>query len=338
MDIVGGVFASVFIIASLWTLVRALLGVDARSVNRRIHWYTNGPHVDDIRESSSLIGQLSWMSMANVVAGGLAGLGFSMYASNGKLDLIASEAPIFLIGGALVVVQFVGFFIGRWATRPRRDWITNPYILEATLQQSLRDGLSHGSSVDELEHLLDEFKSRTTVPRLKTRHDLEQLNVAAPSARLEWLSVADHDPKIWTARVRKELGWRSTWRWAWRRRRFSLVIPPALATLSAAALCVSLGFVVVSIVGVLAVIILGVVLAGWCATLVFTVQAAGRAELVMVNRLAELEAAKLRSCEELVQTIRTDSSTAVHRAELQLDTVKLTIGRWTLSRRGGNAQ
>ncbi|MFB9924148.1 hypothetical protein ACFORO_10185 [Amycolatopsis halotolerans] len=161
------IVAATLVLAELWSVLAIFsVGFDSRRGNRRLRWIT-GDDAETVRDRHSLMAQLSMMGIVNTVAGAAAGLGASMYAANNHLQFTQSVVPIFMIGMAVLAVQASGLVVGHWASRPRRAWITNPFVLEATLRQSLREGPVPDHTIDEYEQILEKLRSETSVLFLK---------------------------------------------------------------------------------------------------------------------------------------------------------------------------
>lgn len=333
MSIAVAIASGILVLASMWTALGLLgVGPDASRVNNRMR-YTIGPHPEEVRSRHSLLAQLGIMGMVNIVAGAAAGLGASLYSINGQLRFNNSTTPIAVIGVAIVIVEVSGFVIGYWATRPLTAWITDPHMLEAMLRRALHDGVSHNGEVDDLANVFEELEATPSTPRLKKRGDLRRLGIEAPSAALEWRPTNNHDPRGWAKRIRDELSLRDSWRWAWCRRRLGLVIPLALTILAALTIALLATLTRFSHFNAAGLAILYIGLAAWCVILSWLVTLASRAELVMVNRQAAREAAKLRTCKDLLLALRNRTTTTPSRLpNVPASGIRLSIGRWTLFR------
>lgn len=326
------IVAATLVLAELWSVLAIFaVGFDSRRGNRRLRWIT-GDDAETVRDRHSLMAQLSMMGIVNTVAGAAAGLGASMYAANNHLQFTQSVAPIFMIGMAVLAVQASGLVVGHWASRPRLAWITNPFVLEATLRQSLREGPVPDHTIDGYEQILEKLRSETSVLFLKKADTLETLGIASSAAAREWPPSGNRPPEEWAKLVRADLSPRAVWRWIWARRKLALVCPLSLGVLASAAL-VGLRAIAADGASPVAVIAVAVVLCGWHVLLGLLMHRAATEELVLANRTRAREKHKIDACAALICELKAGSKPRPKATEQPPARTILSVGRWHLLRR-----
>lgn len=93
------------------------------------------PHPDDVRNSIVIAVQVVAMSVVNLMAGALAGIGASMFVANGQLRWPSSQVPLALIVSAISLVELIGVLFVAYLTRPTWAWIEDSSVFRSYLRQ-----------------------------------------------------------------------------------------------------------------------------------------------------------------------------------------------------------
>jgi hypothetical protein len=75
------------------------------------------------------------MSVVNLMAGALAGIGASMFVANGQLRWPSSQVPLALIVSAISLVELIGVLFVAYLTRPTWAWIEDSSVFRSYLRQ-----------------------------------------------------------------------------------------------------------------------------------------------------------------------------------------------------------
>jgi hypothetical protein len=294
------------------------------------------PHPDEIRDSRIVAAQFVPMSVVNLMAGALAGIGASLFVSKGRLLWPASQVPLALIMSAVTLIELTGIAIAAYLARPTWAWVEDSSVFRSYLRQLRARGWVGEGELAEVQKRKLIWSSRTNVRPLRNPRDLCELGLELPTAHEEWASSVRCDPVEFGARLRAEVGVKQTRRWIVRRRWRRLGIAPFVSGLAIAGLIRGL----VGIAGLAASlsVLLFVPLAFGCiATLYWIAFQVGRLDLVMTNRYLALERAQLRECDWLIEQIedlhaRQKINNSVAYGGSDVRRMILRIGRWEILR------
>jgi hypothetical protein len=334
--VVTSLAGAVLIPIALWAPIGlSTLGLDNSRMNKRIK-DAERPHPDEIRDNRAMAAQFVPMSMVNLMAGALAGIGASLFVSGGRLLWPASKVPLVLIVSAIVLIEFTGISIVAYLSRPRWAWIEDSSIFRSYLRQLKARGWIGEGELAEVQKRRLAWSSKTIVRPLRNPHDLSELGLEFSSARQEWASSIRTDPVEFGVRMRAEVSTKQSCRWIFRRRLWRLGIAPLVSGLAIAGLiCGLISFA--GLPAVLSVLLFVPLSFGCIGTLYWIAFRVGRFDLVMTNRYLALERAQLHDCGQLIAQIeelheRKQVSTSVACANSDAGRVILRIGRWEILR------
>lgn len=152
-DIIEGAVGLAFFLVLAFTVYSFLdLGWYDWKLNRRIK-DAERPPPDEERDIQAVVSQLVPMSMVNILAGALAGIGASLFVVNGRLRWPASMIPYYLVEGALCLTVFTGMALTAYIRRPRRAWVRNSSALRSYLRQINERPRVEESDLDEIQKL-----------------------------------------------------------------------------------------------------------------------------------------------------------------------------------------
>jgi hypothetical protein len=334
--VVSSLVGAALIPIALWAPIGlSTLGLDNSRMNKRIK-DAERPHPDEIRDNRAIAAQFVPMSMVNLTAGSLAGIGASLFVSGGRLLWPASKVPLALIVSAIVLIEFTGIAIVAYLSRPRWAWVEDSSIFRSYLRQLKARGWIGEGELAEVQKRRSAWLSKTIVRPLRSPHDLCELSLEFSSARQEWASSIRYNPVEFGARLRAEVSVKQARRWILHRRLWRLGIAPLMSGLAIAGLiCGLISFTgLPASLSVLLFVPLSFSCVGGLYWIAFRV---GRLDLVMTNRYLALERAQLRDCDRLIAKIeelhkREQVSTPVACTNSDAARVILRIGRWAIWR------
>jgi len=334
MPIAAPVVSSVglaFLLAQAFTLYSFLdLGWYDWKLNRRIK-DAERPPPDEERDIQAVVSQLVPMSMVNILAGALAGIGASLFVDNGRLRWPASGIPYYLIEGALFLTVFTGMALTAYIRRPRRSWVRDASALRSYLRQINAGRRVEVSDLDEIQNLRSRWKEKTSAWPLRRAEELRELGLELPTAHSEWNSQRLYDPIQFGSDLRKEVNKRQVRRWIKQKRLLRLGAPPFASGLTLT------GLIIVVIVSAnstdwKSALFIPIVV-GYTALLYWMAFRIGRLDLVVTNRLLALERAQLDQCDRLIEQIKEKHMLEQVRANPESGNLILRIGRWELRTR-----
>jgi hypothetical protein len=326
--IVGSIGLAFFLVHAFTLYSFIDLGWYDRKLNRQIK-DAERPPPDEERDLQAIASQLAPMSMVNILAGTLAGIGASLFVANGRLRWPSSAIPYYLIQGALALTVLTGMALTAYIRRPRRSWVRDASALRSYLRQVNERGHVEESELIEIQKLRSRWKENTNAWPLRKASELKELGLELPSAHSEWNSPTLQDPVQFGADLRKEVNKIQVRRWIRRKRLWKLVIPPYACGLTLAGL---IGVVIVSAnftVWKSALFYLPIV-CGYTLFLYWIAFRIGRLDLVVTNRLFALERAQLERCDRLIEQIKRKHMLRQVKAGPTTGKLILRIGRWEL--------
>jgi hypothetical protein len=323
----------------IWTLYWLLyLGLDSREMNRRIK-DAEHPPPDELRDRVVIIGQLVLMSLVNVMAGTLAGIGASLFVDGGRFRWPSSNVPYALIIIAALLTGFSGLAIAAYITRPALMWVWDTSDFRSYLRQVKGEGLVSETSLAEIQKRRLKWDKRTDVRGLRSLDELGRLGLELPEAHEEWGSRTPNDHVEFGRQILKDVTVGQTWRWIFRKRLWRLGIPPFIAGCALALIIIGRLAPTLPHLPIVFPWLLLVVFALFCILLLYTLAyRVGRLDLVMTNRLAALERKQLDDCDLLIEQIgelrkRQQEHALGAKVDGSTDKLMLRIGRWDLCRR-----
>ena len=323
-----------FLVILVASLAWLTLGLDNLRMNRRIKDF-DGPQPDEVRNARVMASQFVTMSVVNLIAGALAGIGGSLFVDGGRLRLPSTQAPILLITFALILTEFTGMALAFYVSRPVRAWITDSSIFRSYLRTLRARGRVGENELAEIRIDLEGWLGKTKARPLRDPHELSRLGLALPRAPEEW--VARWDPVEFGTRLRADVSIEQVLRWITRKRLWRLGIPPLLLGLALAIItCGLAGFD--DLTPSLSVSLYAILAIGFSSPLYLLTYQFGQLDLVMTNRYLALEKKQLRDCDQLISQVqqlhdREQINAAQTEADPSACRVLLRIGQWDLYRR-----
>lgn len=320
----------------LWAPIGLLtLGLDNSRMNKRIK-DAERPHPDEIRDGRVIAAQFVPMSVVNLMAGALAGIGASLFVSGGRLVWRASQVPLALIVSAIVLIEFTGIAIVAYLARPTWAWVEDSSVFRSYLRQLKARGWIREGELAEIRKRRSEWLSRTNARPLHNPHDLSDLGLELPRAHEEWASPVRYNPVEFGARLRREVSANQARRWIACRRLWRLGIAPLASGLAIAGMILGLALIA-GLAAPLSVLLFVPIAFGCVAVLYLIAFRVGRFDLVMTNRYLALERAQLRDCDRLIEQIEhlhahEKVNNSVAWTDPDAGRVMLRIGRWEILR------
>jgi hypothetical protein len=339
MTVVRLVVGFAVFLALLWTPISLLsLGLDDLLMKRRIKDLER-PNPDEIRSYKIIVSQFVPMSVVNVMAGALAGIGASLFVDSGRLRWPSSQTPIVLIGLAIFLTEFTGIAIAFSVTRPTRAWITDSSVFRSYLRQVNARRWVGDSELADIKRLQEMWSAKTNVRPLRDPDELRGLGLELPMAREEWASLVRYDPVQFRDRLRADVNTRQIRRWITRKRLWRLGIPPLVTGLALAG--VIRGLIRLTGLSTWVSVLLFVPLAFGCVFLLYWLAfRIGGRDLVATNRYLALERKQLCDSDKLISQIEQSNGQEQANAS-PTDGVPdssrfvIRIGRWELCHRPG---
>lgn len=323
--------------ASLWAPISLLsLGSYNSRMNNHIK-DADGRHPDDVRNDRAVAGQLVPMSVLNLMAGALAGIGASLFVVNGRLRWPSSGVPMALFIVALCLVEIPGMFIISYLSRPTRDWVTDSSVLRSYLRVVNARGWVGNGELADIRKLRRGWDTKTSARPLRSPGELAREGLELPAAQAEWSSSVPVDPALFKHSLCSQVNPRQIRGWIKQRRIFRLGASPLISGLAVAAILRGL----IDLIGVpiwLSISLLFPLAVGCAVPLYWWGFCVARKELVVVNRLLALERAQLRDCDVLLAEIeswKVQEHNGLRSADAEgcVGRLMLRIGRWDVLRR-----
>jgi len=321
-----------FLGTSAWAFISLIsLWADNWRMNRQIK-DGRGPRPDELRNASTMAGQLVLINVINIITGATAGIGASLFVGTDKLRWPPTGLAIALITAALIVTEITGIFVIRYTSRPTRAWITDTSIFRAYLTQVSASGLVSDEDMQDILASRSEWSCRTVVRPLRTAQEMQELGLELISAREEWASPASIDPVEFGKMLQARVSRKQVWLWIRRKRIWRLGIPPGASAFTLAALTlVTLNWYGYAGPGTLVPLIFFTPI--WGGFLYGAAFFVARRDLIMTNRYLALEAKQLSDCDRLIEQIK--ELQAFRKSEVISNreagsSVIVRIGRWDL--------
>lgn len=163
MNVADTLIGASFLGMSAWALISAFsLWTDNWRMNQQIK-DGKGLHPNEVRNLSSLGGQLVLINVINVIAGATAGIGASLFVDGAQLRWPPTELAVGLIATALAATEITGIFVIRYTTRPTRAWITDSSIFRSYLARINASGLVGDDDMDDILATQSKWSSHTIV-------------------------------------------------------------------------------------------------------------------------------------------------------------------------------
>lgn len=328
--------------AILWTPLSLIpLSLENSRMNRRIV-DADRPHPDEVRNSRVIAAQFVPMTVVNLMAGALAGIGASMFVDNGRLRWPSSPAPLVLIVSAIALTELIGIVLVAYLTRPTWAWIEDSSVFRSYLRQVKARGWAGERELAQLRKRQSAWAGTTNVRPLRSPRDLRELGLELPAAGKEWASHEGCDHAEFGAELQADVSRKQVGRWITRRRLWRLGIPPLVTALAIAG--EARGLMVAAGLTFSWSLVLTVPIAFCCAVVLYWLAfRVGRLDLVMTNRYLALERAQLRDCDQLIDQInemhaREQADASPVPADSGADQLMLRIGRWEICRHHNGTQ
>lgn len=337
MTVVRLVVGFALFIALLWAPISLLsLGLDNMLMNRQVKDLER-PNPDEIRSYKVIVNQFVPMSVVNLMAGALAGIGASLFVDSGRLRWPSSQTPIVLIGLAIFLTEFTGIAIAFYVTRPTRAWITDSSVFRSYLRQVNARRWVGDNELADIKRLQAMWSVKTNVRPLRDPNELRDLALELPTAHEEWASVIRYDPVEFGARLRADVSMKQVRRWIRRKRLWRLGIPPLMTGLVLAALIRGL-IRLTGLAAWLSVLLFVPLACGCVLSLYWLAFRVGRLDLVMTNRYLALERKQLCDSNKLISQIEQSQGQEQTNASPSADVPDssrfvIRIGRWELCHR-----
>ena len=236
MNIVYTLIGVGFLVTSAWAIISSLaLWADNRRMNQKIK-DGKGLHPNEVKNLSSLGGQLVLINVINVIAGATAGIGASLFVDGARLRWPSTGLAVGLIAIALAATEITGIFVIRYTTRPTRAWIYDTGIFRSYLARINASRLVSDEDIDDILETRAEWSSRTIVRPLRSRKELQELGLELMSAHQEWTSQKPIKPTEFGDKLLAETSRKQVWLWIRRKRLWRLGIPPVGSSFTLAAL------------------------------------------------------------------------------------------------------
>lgn len=326
--IVSLIVGLAFFLVTLTTLISiSALWWEDWNLNRRMK-DAERPPPEEERDLQAIVAQLGPMSMANIMAGALAGIGASLFVDNGRLRRPSSQIPYALIALALALTVFTAMALTAYIRRPRPSWVGNTSSLRSHLRRVNEQSRIGESDLAEARELRSRWAEDTVVRPLRRVNELRELGLELPAAYEEWNSATPYDPIRFGAKLKTEISAKQVRRWIGRKRLWRLGIPPFASGLALAGIIIiviALGKFTIwsSALVYTPIVCLYTVLLYWWAF------RTGRLDLMATNRLFALERSQLDDCDRLIEQIEKKFILGQLRSD-QRGRLILGIGRWEL--------